>query len=344
MKKDFWSKSTIAIIGGGSWGTVLAKIAAVNCSDVRIWVRGEDQARAMNSTRMNPSYVKDMVLPGNVHAYTDIERVFENGVQGVIWALPSKACRPQAKRFAPLFRGDEIVLHATKGVEEGTMKRVSTILAEELPVSRIGVISGPNLAAEIAKDEPAATVVASEFVEAVDAGVAWLTTPRFRVYAADDVIGVEWAGTLKNIYAIASGALEALEFGWNTRSLLITRGLAEMVRFGTAMGAREATFLGLAGVGDLLATCSSPLSRNYRVGRKLAEGVTLEIVLRELGAVAEGVRTTQIIAAFAAERGIAMPITQGVAELIRGEIPVRDVLRGLMQRPPASDIGVEIGD
>ena len=117
-----------------------------------------------------------------------------------------------------------------------------------------------------------------------------------------------------------------------------------MVRFGTAMGAREATFLGLAGVGDLLATCSSPLSRNYRVGRKLAEGVTLEIVLRELGAVAEGVRTTQIIAAFAAERGIAMPITQGVAELIRGEIPVRDVLRGLMQRPPASDIGVEIGD
>ncbi len=344
MKKDFWSKSTIAVIGGGSWGTVLAKIAAANCGDVRIWVRGEDQARAMNSTRMNPTYVKDMVLPGNVHAYTDIERVFENGVQGVIWALPSKACREQAKRFAPLFRGDEIVLHATKGIEEGTMKRVSTMLAEELPVSRIGVISGPNLAGEIAKDEPAATVVASEFAEAVDAGVAWLTTPRFRVYAADDVIGIEWAGTLKNIYAIASGALEALQFGWNTRSLLITRGLAEMVRFGTAMGAHEATFLGLAGVGDLLATCSSPLSRNYRVGRKLAEGVTLDVILRELGAVAEGVRTTQIISTFAAERGIAMPITQGVSELIRGDRPARDVLRALMQRAPAADIGSEVAE
>ncbi len=341
MKKDFWSKSTIAVIGGGNWGTVLAKIAAANCGDVRVWVRGEDQARAMNSTRMNPSYVKDMVLPGNVHAYTDIERVFENGIQGVIWALPSKACREQAKRFAPLFRGDEIVLHATKGIEEGTMKRVSTMLAEELPVSRIGVISGPNLAAEIAKDEPAATVVASEFAEAVDAGVAWLTTPRFRVYAADDVVGIEWAGTLKNIYAIASGALDALQFGWNTRSLLITRGLAEMVRFGTAMGAREGTFLGLAGVGDLLATCSSPLSRNYRVGRKLAEGVPLDVILKELGEVAEGVRTTQIISAFAAERGIAMPITQGVSELIRGDRPARDVLRALMQRAPAADIGSE---
>lgn len=341
MKKDFWSKSTIAVIGGGSWGTVLSKIVAANVADVRVWVRSEDQARAMNSTRSNPSYVRDMVIPGNVHAFTDIERVFENGVQGVIWALPSKACREQAKRLAPFFRGDEVVLHATKGIEEGTMKRVSTMLAEELPVSRIGVISGPNLAGEIAKDEPAATVVASEFDEAVDAGVAWLTTPRFRVYAASDVIGIEWAGTLKNIYAIASGALEALEFGWNTRSLLITRGLAEMVRFGTAMGASESTFLGLAGVGDLFATCSSPQSRNYRVGRMLAEGVTLDVILKELGAVAEGVRTTEIISTFARERGIVMPITQGVSELIRGDRPARDVLRALMVRPPAVDIGSE---
>jgi glycerol-3-phosphate dehydrogenase (NAD(P)+) len=344
MKKDFWSKSTVAVIGGGSWGTVLAKIAASNCGEVRIWVRDEEQARAMNSTRSNPTYVTDMILPGNVRTFTDVERVFENGIQGVIWALPSKACRAQAKRFAPLFRGDEIVLHATKGIEEGPMKRVSTMLAEELPVSRIGVISGPNLASEIAKDEPAATVVASEFTEAVEAGVAWLNTPKFRVYAADDMIGIEWAGPLKNIYAIASGALEALQFGWNTRSLLITRGLAEMVRFGTAMGAREATFLGLAGVGDLLATCSSPLSRNYRVGRKLAEGVPLDAILKDLGTVAEGVRTTQIISTFAAERGIPMPITQGVSELIRGDRPARDVLHALMQRPISSDISYELGE
>jgi glycerol-3-phosphate dehydrogenase (NAD(P)+) len=341
MKKDFWSKSALAVVGGGSWGTVLAKLAAENCGDVRLWVRDEDQARAMNSTRMNPTYVKEMVLPGNVRTFTDIERVFEGGVQGVIWALPSKACREQAKRFAPLFQGDEILLHAVKGIEEGTMKRASVMLAEELPIARIGVISGPNLAGEIAKDEPAATVVASVFDEVVQAGVALLNTKRFRVYAADDVIGIEWAGTLKNIYAIAAGALDALNFGWNTRSLLLTRGLAEMVRFGVAMGAKESTFLGLAGVGDLFATCSSPQSRNYRVGRKLALGEPLDAILQELGAVAEGVRTTQIISAFASERKIHMPITQGVSQMIRGDKAVGDVLGALMERPPTTDISAE---
>lgn len=337
MKKDFWPKSTVAVIGGGSWGTVLAKLVAGNCAEVRVWVRGEEQARAMNSTRTNPSYVKDMSLPANVRTFTDIERVFENGVQCVIWALPSKACREQARRFAHLFRGDEIVLHATKGIEDGTMKRVSVMLAEELPVARIGVISGPNLAAEIARDEPAATVVASEFSEVVEAGVALLTSARFRTYAADDVIGIEWAGTLKNIFAIASGTLDALEFGWNTRSLLLTRSLAEMVRFGVSMGAKEATFLGLAGVGDLFATCSSPLSRNYRVGQKLAAGMKIDQILAELGNVAEGVRTAEAIAAFATERKIAMPVTQAVAELIRGERPLEEVLKTLMCRPPSLD-------
>jgi glycerol-3-phosphate dehydrogenase (NAD(P)+) len=337
MKKDFWSKSTVAVIGGGSWGTVLAKLAARNCANVRVWVRGEEQARAMNSTRSNPSYVKDMALPENVRAFTDVARVFEGGVQCVIWALPSKACREQAKRFAPFVKGDEIFLHATKGVEDGTMKRVSVMLAEELPIARIGVISGPNLATEIAREEPAATVVASAFPEVVEAGVTLLTNPRFRVYAGNDVIGIEWAGTLKNIYAIAAGTLDTLGLGWNTRSLLLTRGLAEMVRFGLAMGAQEGTFLGLAGVGDLFATCSSPLSRNYRVGQKLASGAKLEDVLGELGAVAEGVRTTQIISQFAKERGIYMPIAEAVAELIAGNKPVAEVIQGLMARPTSVD-------
>lgn len=340
MQKDFWRKSTVAVIGAGSWGTVLAKLAAQNAHEVRVWVRDEEQARVINSTRTNPEYLKDVTLPENLRAYTDIERVFENRIQAVIWALPSKACREQARRFAPIFRGDEVVLHATKGIEEGTMKRVSVMLREELPCSRIGVISGPNLAGEIAKGEPAATVVASDFQEAIDAGLVLLASPKFRVYTGDDVVGIEWAGTLKNIFAIASGALEALQFGWNTRSLLITRGLAEMVRFGMAMGAKEATFLGLAGVGDLFATCSSPLSRNYRVGTLLAAGKKLDEILNELGMVAEGVRTTQIISQFAKERGIDMPITQGVAELIRGERPAPEVLRGLMLRPLSSDFGV----
>jgi glycerol-3-phosphate dehydrogenase (NAD(P)+) len=337
MQKDFWRKSTVAVIGGGSWGTVLAKLASENAQEVRVWVRDETQARAMNSTKSNPDYVQNLVLPDHVRTFTDINRVFENRVQVVIWALPAKACREQAKLLAKHFRGDEVILHATKGIEEGTMKRISVILAEELPCSRIGVISGPNLASEIANNEPAATVIASHFKEVIDAGTTILGTKRFRIYSGEDVTGIEWAGTLKNIYAIASGALDELQFGWNTRALLMTRGLAEMVRFGVAMGADPDTFLGLAGVGDLFATCSSPLSRNYRVGRLLAQNKKLDQILDELGAVAEGVRTTQIISAFAQERGIDMPITQGVAELIRGHRPAQEVLLQLMQRPLSSD-------
>jgi glycerol-3-phosphate dehydrogenase (NAD(P)+) len=283
MPTDFWRNSKVAVIGGGSWGTVLAQLVSENCNDVRIWTREEDRARAINSTRMNPDYVQNLQLNSHVKAYVDLERVLEGGVDAVIWALPSKATRQEARKFSALLRGTEILWHATKGIEEGTLKRMTEVLREELPLRRIGVISGPNLATEIARGEPAATVVASDFEEVVHAGQALLNTPRFRVYSSRDVVGIEWAGTLKNILAIASGALDGMGMGWNARSMLISRGLAEMVRFGVAMGGQESTFLGLAGVGDLLATCSSPLSRNYRVGSGLAQGLRLESVLEQLG-------------------------------------------------------------
>lgn len=332
-QKDFWRKSKVAVIGGGSWGTVLAHLASQNVSEVRLWVREEEQARAINSQRKNADYVPGLILNERVRAYSDLDRVFAGHPETVIWALPSSVCREQAKRLAPRFRGDEIVIHATKGIEEGTLKRISEILREELPLARIGVISGPNLANEVANGEPAATAIASSFQEVVDAGKEILTTERFRVYGADDVVGIEWAGTLKNILAIASGALDAMKLGWNARAMLITRGLAEMVRFGVAMGAEQQTFLGLAGMGDLLATCSSPLSRNYRVGVKLAEGMALEDILRELGSVAEGVRTTRSVYEFARHRGIDMPITEAVYRLVSGPVSVRDVMQDLMTRP-----------
>jgi glycerol-3-phosphate dehydrogenase (NAD(P)+) len=332
-KKDFWKNSTVAVIGGGSWGTVLANLAAKNCPDVRIWVRDEELARSMNATRMNPKYVPEMTLSERVHTYSAIERVFESEPHVIIWALPSSVCRASAKQFATYFKGDEILLHATKGIEEGTLKRISEILREELPCPRIGVISGPNLAREIGRKEPAATVVASVFDEVIQAGQSILTSEDFRVYPAKDVIGIEWAGTLKNILAIAAGALDALGLGWNARAMLITRGLAEMVRFGMAMGAQESTFLGLAGIGDLLATCSSPLSRNYRVGARLAKGETLSRILEDLGSTAEGVRTTQIVHEFASLRGIEMPITAGVYHVLHEGASVKDVLHLLMARP-----------
>jgi glycerol-3-phosphate dehydrogenase (NAD(P)+) len=332
-QKDFWHNSKIAVIGAGSWGSVLANLAAPNCREVRMWTRSEEQARSVNATRFNSEYWPEMKLHERIRAVTDPARAFEGDVDLVIWALPSSAARSMSKEFSSFFKGNEILLHATKGIEAGTLKRISQILGEEIPCRRIGVISGPNLADEIARNEPAATVVASEFKEVIEAGREILTGERFRVYGENDVIGVEWAGTLKNILAIASGAIDALKLGWNTRATLITRGLAEMVRFGTAMGAQQSTFLGLAGAGDLLATCSSPKSRNYRVGFKLGEGGKIQDILAQLGSTAEGVGTTETVHKFALARKIEMPITEGVHHLIRGDVSATEVLHQLMTRP-----------
>ncbi|MBY0471696.1 NAD(P)-dependent glycerol-3-phosphate dehydrogenase [bacterium] len=337
-KKDFWTNSRVAVIGAGSWGTVLAHLASLNCSEVRIWVRDDELAGQINATRVNKKYVPELTLNDRVRAYSDLEKVFDasSGVQCVIWALPSSVCRKESFRLAKHFRGDELVLHATKGIEEGTLKRVSEVLKEELPTPRIGVISGPNLAHEVASKQPAATVVASHFDEVVAAGQALLSSESFRVYPADDVIGVEWAGTLKNILAIASGALDAMGLGWNSRATLITRGLAEMVRFGMAMGANQSTFLGLAGVGDLLATGSSNLSRNYRVGMRLAKGEKLPDILKDLGSTAEGVRTTQTVYEFAQSRGIEMPITGAVYRLVKDGASIKELIPSLMARPSSA--------
>ena len=337
MKKAFWSNANVAILGGGSFGTVLANLASENCASVSLYVRGEDQARAVNSIHQNPSYVKDLVLNSNIKAVTTFEKVFELKPELIIFALPSHVTREEAKKIAPFFRGSEIVLHATKGIEEQSLKRISTVLAEELPVIRIGAISGPNLAGEIAKNEPAATVVASPFQDVIQAGESVLSTARFRVYTAHDLVGVEWGGTLKNIFAIASGILDSAGFGWNTKSLLLSRGLAEMVRFGVAMGASAETFLGLSGMGDLIATCSSHQSRNYRVGYALAKGGKLEEVLSELGQVAEGVRTTRIVYEFAKTQDVEMPITQVVYQILNGAWTVEQGIAHLMTRPQVQD-------
>lgn len=336
-EKDFWRNSKVAVIGGGSFGSVLANLAAGNTREVRVWVRDEETARAINATRTNVDYLPGMDFRPNIAALSDVERVFEGGVNAVIWALPSGVCRAQARALAAAFNGEEVVIHATKGIEPGSMKRISEILAEELPCRRIGVISGPNLAHEIAKGEPAATVMASRFAEVVDAGMQILSSERFRIYPARDVIGIEWAGTLKNILAIAAGAVDALKLGWNARAALITRGLAEMVRFGVAMGAEQGTFLGLAGVGDLLATCSSPLSRNYRVGQRLAQGETLASVLESLGSTAEGVRTTESVYEFARANGITMPITEAVFHLLKEGADIHGIIHQLMTRPVLTD-------
>lgn len=319
---------------------VLAELAAVNCREVRVWMRDEAQVRAIHSTRISPKYLQGLEISSKIRPMIEPERAMaigEGGARLVIWALPSSLARVQAKLFAPYFTGSEILIHSTKGIEAGTLKRVSEVLAEELPCPRIGVLSGPNLAAEIARGEPAASVIASNFDEVIEAGQEVLGGSKFRVYSSRDMIGVEWAGTLKNILAIGSGALDALGMGWNARAMLITRGLAEMVRFGVAMGADTHTFLGLAGIGDLMASCGSSLSRNYRVGAALAQGEPLDKVLAELGATAEGVNTAKIVRDFAVERRISMPICEGVYGLVTGKLKVAEAVESLMARPLVSE-------
>ncbi|OFZ20577.1 MAG: glycerol-3-phosphate dehydrogenase [Bdellovibrionales bacterium GWB1_55_8] len=337
MKKDFWHNSKVVVIGSGSWGTVLANLVARNSVETRLWSRDEEQVRAMNATRVNAKYLPNTPLHERIQVVHSLDRLFEGGVRVVIWALPSSACREQAKQFARYLTGDEIVIHATKGVEPVTLKRVSEILKEELPCARIGVISGPNLAQEVARGDPSAAVVASRFDEVIECGQVLFTNDNFRVYGSYDVIGVEWAGALKNVLAIASGALESLGLGWNAKALLITRGLVELARFGMAMGGKEPTFLGLAGLGDLLATSNSTLSRNYRVGMAIAKGEKLPDILSRLGGTAEGVKTATTVREFAVARGIPMPITEGVYQLLQGNVQVGEAIRVLMTRPLKSE-------
>ncbi len=332
--KDFWHNSTVAVIGGGSWGTVLAHLVSRNCRSVRVWFRDEEQVRQFNSTRIQNRYIPGVQLNQNVVATSSMLKAVEGGVNAIFWVLPSSATRTRARALAPFLKGDEIVIHATKGIvaENDGVKRISEVLAEELPTRRVGVVSGPNLAHEIARGEPAATVVASLFEEVCEAGECLLWNPDFRITRESDIVGVEWSGTLKNILAIAAGALDGLKLGWNSRAMLITLGLSEMVRFGTALGGEVNTFLGLAGIGDLLATCGSPMSRNYRVGFRLAQGENLEQILASLGSTAEGVGTTHTVWQFASSRGIHMPITEGVYRVTQEGASAREVLNELMQR------------
>jgi glycerol-3-phosphate dehydrogenase (NAD(P)+) len=242
------------------------------------------------------------------------------------------------RELGPLVSGRQVFVHATKGLELDTGKRISQMVSEETAIRKLGVLSGPNIAPEILGGMPAATVVASHYPEVVEVTQKALTTPRFRVYANDDLVGVELGGALKNIIAIASGIVSGLQLGENTRSLLMTRGLAEMARFATHFGARPFTLAGLSGMGDLVVTCSSAHSRNYRVGLGLSQGKTLVQILKELGMVAEGVRTARVVHTIAEREGLYMPITSALHRLLEGEIDVHHALDWLMRQPARAEV------
>lgn len=311
----------IGIAGSGGFGTVLAKMLAEKGLTVYQWVRDEDLCQTMEAQRENPKYLPGVTLPKNLWFTPDVRTVVEDATIAVI-AVPSFAAREVAAKVAPyLFEGD-VALNLAKGIEEETYLRMSQVLREEVPEEvAVASLSGPNLAKELAAGTPAGAIVASDTSPCLPRLVRTLETKTFKVFASSDLIGVELGGVLKNITALAAGVSDGIGYGDNTKASLITLGLLEMFTVGGHMGAKRGTFYGLSGIGDLVATCSSELSRNHTVGRMLGEGTPLEEAIERLkGKVAEGVRTTKFVHEFAGRESLNLPLThQMYAVLYEGK-------------------------
>lgn len=327
----------VAVLGGGSFGTVLANMAAENGHPTTLWLRDEQQLADMNATRENSRYLPGFRLADGLRFSNGLEEAIADA-DIIFVSIPSKAFRTVLRAAKPFLRPEQILVSTTKGIERESFALMSEILREESGLKRIGVVSGPNLAKEIAARMESGTVVASIQPDVRERVHQVLSRPYFRVFANTDVYGVELGGALKNIYAIAAGMAGAMKLGENSRSMLLTRALAEMSRFAVQLGANPLTFIGLAGVGDLIATCSSPLSRNYQVGFALGQGKKLDDIIEDLEQTAEGINTVQIVKAKADEFGVHMPIVTGLYEILFNDQSLADVMGRLMHSGKSSDV------
>ena len=334
------TRDKVAVLGAGGWGTALASLVAGNGRPVALWARRPEFARELAATRRNKDYLAGVDIPDEVGVTASLgEALLNAGL--VIIAIPSHGFRSVLRQALQVLGGpgsfslpDGLVFaSATKGLETGTFKRMSEVLAEEIPAGAgSAALSGPNFAAEVARRMPAATVVASGRREWAEAVQDALVSPAFRVYTSPDVVGVEVAGALKNVYAICTGIADGLGLGLNARAAVITRGLAEMTRLGMALGAHPLTFSGLAGVGDLFLTCTGDLSRNRRAGLAIGRGEKLEEHLGSTPMVVEGVRTTAAAHDLAAREGVEMPILEQVYQVIFDHKPAPQAVGDLMTR------------
>lgn len=327
----------VAVLGGGSFGTALANILADNGHNVYFWMRDAAAVEDVRTRHENSKYLPGYKLNANIVPTVSLSEAV-SGSSVVFLAVPSKAMRLVARECRANSHPGQMFVSTSKGIEVDTFKLMSQVIREELPDARVGVLSGPNLAKEIAVRMLTSSVIASEDEGLRTTVQQLLSCKYFRVYANIDVFGIELGGALKNIYAIASGMADALGMGENTKSMLITRSLAEMSRFAARLGANPLTFLGLAGVGDLIVTCHSPLSRNFRVGSGLAKGQKLEEILAHLGGTAEGVNTTAIVKKKADELQIYMPLVQGLHEILFQGGNVFDVIKRLMLGEQNTDV------
>jgi len=331
------SAGRVGIIGGGSFGSALADIIGTRGHPVSLWFRNAEAAADFNATHQNRKYLPGLTLSSLITATADLEEASRD-CDLVLVCVPSPYFRDTAKRLGAWMRADQMIVSTTKGIETGTFRLMTEILAEEVACRRIGALSGPNLAKEIAARKISGTVIASEHADLIATVQELLSCSYFRVYSNPDVRGVELGGVLKNVYAIATGLATARDLGDNARGMIMTRALAEMSRFAACWGADPLTFLGLAGVGDLVTTCTSPLSRNFRVGHLIGEGKSLEEAVHAIGEVAEGVHTVRVVYEKLADLGIRMHILEGLHALLFEKVPLDTVLKELMNVPQMEDV------
>lgn len=331
----------VVVLGGGSFGTAIANMLAENGHQSLLWLRDTVRAAEIATRRENHAYLPGYRLHDALQITADLATAL-HGATVVFVSVPSKAFRAVVQQIRPLLEPDAMVVSTAKGIETGPDQRgfwlMSDVLQQELPDYRIAVLSGPNLAGEIAQRQLTGTVVASADQSVCMLLQGLLRGPYFRVYSNNDIYGVELGGVLKNCYAIACGMAAALGLGYNTISLLITRSLAEMGRFAARLGADPLTFIGLAGVGDLIVTCTSPQSRNYRVGFALGQGKSLEEAVAEIGQVAEGINTIRLVKRKADELGVYMPLVSALNDIIFNGRTIIEASTALMGGDSNSDV------
>jgi glycerol-3-phosphate dehydrogenase (NAD(P)+) len=326
----------VAVIGAGSWGTTVAHLCAKN-TPTTLWARRDDVATEVRDRHVNSAYLSGFDLTPSLHATSSLEEAVGTA-DLLVMGVPSHGMRDAAKELVGFLRPWVPVISLSKGLEQGSRLRMTQVLGEELPGHPCGVLTGPNLAKEILAGEAAASVVAMEDDTIAEALQDIFASDLFRVYTNPDVIGCEVAGALKNVMAIASGMADGLGTGDNTRAAVITRGLAELTRLGCAMGGQQSTFAGLAGMGDLIATCISPQSRNRYVGEQLGKGRKIDEIVSEMNMVAEGVKTSKVVMELAQDYGVDLPIAGSVYAVVHEGAPATEAYRGLLGRQHRSEM------
>ena len=334
MRRGVLTNRKVAVLGAGSWGTTFAKIVADGGSDVTVWARRPELAREITESKRNSDYLPGINLPRSLTASSRLAEVLD-GAEQVFISVPSQTLRDNLAAFRPLIGESAIVVSLMKGVEKGTGNRMSEVIEQELQIGadRIAVASGPNLALEIAKEQPTAAVISSASLQTATEVALTATNPYFRSFVNTDVIGTEFGGVLKNLIAVAIGIVDGVGYGENTKASIITRGLVEMTDFAVAYGARAETLSGLAGLGDLIATCESSLSRNNTAGRLLGQGYSFSDVITQMNQTAEGLASVAPILELARAKGVDMPIVQQVGAVLAGTLAPRDIAPHLTTDP-----------